>query len=157
MNSPHLISAMDAYNCFFERTGWDPSLQCEISIRAEADLMLARLAIRETSSALGFGLTDTTRIVTAGSELARNLYQYAGRGVMRVRSLEATERQGIELEFEDQGPGIPDLDQAMGAGFSTSGGSGMGLPGAKRLMDEMRICSSKGAGTTISLRKWRRA
>jgi serine/threonine-protein kinase RsbT len=133
------------------------ALECELPIEAESDLVTARQVIRKTSEALGFGLTDTTRIVTAASELARNVFTYAGRGVVRVRCLDAPGRNGIEVEFEDRGPGIPDLDQALAEGFSTSGGQGMGLPGARRLMDEMCIHSTLGAGTKVSLKKWRRA
>jgi len=130
-------------------------VQCEVPIREERDVVLARLAVREAASTLGFNPSDTTRIVTAVSELARNLFEYAGRGVMRVISLQEDGRQGIEVVFEDQGPGIIDLDQAMLEGFSTGGGCGLGLPGARRLMDEMEVQSTRANGTTISMKKWR--
>ena len=141
----------------FVRTVSGASMAREVPIRAEWDIVLARRAVRETSTALGFGTTETTRIITAASELARNTFTHAGGGIMRVRSLDALERRGIELEFEDQGPGIPDLPRALAGASSTCGGFGLGLPGARRLMDEMSIHSLLGVGTTIRLKKWCRS
>ncbi|HLG14595.1 MAG TPA: anti-sigma regulatory factor [Blastocatellia bacterium] len=130
--------------------------QPQVRIDSEGDIVLVRRTVREAATRLGVGITDVTRIVTAASELARNVFHYAGTGVMRWRMLEANNSIGIELTFEDQGPGIPDLDQAMKEGFTTSGGLGLGLPGAKRLMDEMEIESRVGEGTTVIVRKWRK-
>jgi serine/threonine-protein kinase RsbT len=127
----------------------------EVVIKTESDIVVARRAVREAATALGFGITDTTRIVTAASELARNVFKYAGEGVMRLRPLDNGGRAGIEATFVDHGPGIPDVAKAMEEGYSTSGGFGMGLPGAKRLMDEMEIQSALGKGTTVTIRKWR--
>jgi serine/threonine-protein kinase RsbT len=115
---------------------------------------MARRAVRAAAVALGFGITDVTRIVTAASELTRNIYQYAKSGIMRWRSLDVNGRVGLELVFEDHGPGIPDVAQAMEKGYSSGKGLGMGLPGAKRLMDEMSIQSDVGKGTTVQVRKW---
>lgn len=129
----------------------------EITIAVESDIVHIRQAVREASAALGFGLTDTTRIVTAASELARNAYKYAGGGVVHLRPLERQEALGLELVFEDHGPGIPDPAQVLRDGYSTSGGLGMGLPGARRLMDEMELDSEVGRGTRILIRKWVRA
>jgi serine/threonine-protein kinase RsbT len=128
----------------------------ELPIQTETDIVLTRRAVREAARAVGFGVTDTTRIVTAASELARNIFKYAGEGMMRLRPLEREDRTGIELTFVDRGPGIPSIPQALEMGFSTSGGFGMGLPGAKRLMDEMDIQSALGQGTTVTVTKWRR-
>jgi serine/threonine-protein kinase RsbT len=128
--------------------------QGEFSIESESDIVMARKTVREVAAALNFGLTDVTRIVTAASELTRNIYLYAGSGVMRWRCLDQGGRAGLELTFEDQGPGIPDIEQAMAMGFTTSKGLGLGLPGAKRLMDEMTIESEAGKGTRIVVRKW---
>ena len=128
----------------------------ELAIKAEHDIILARRSIREAAGQLGFGETDVTRIVTAASEMARNVYKYAGQGVVRWRSVLVDGRRGIELQFEDQGPGIPDLQLAMREGYSTSRGMGMGLPGAKRLMDDMQVESTVGKGTSITLKKWLR-
>ena len=129
----------------------------EVVIKTESDIVLARRTVRETARMFGFGITDTTRIVTAASELARNIFKYAGEGVMVLRRLEGEERIGIELQFIDHGPGIPNVQQALEAGYSTSGGFGMGLPGARRLMDEMDIQSASGQGTTVTVKKWRKA
>ncbi len=115
---------------------------------------MARKVVRDAATVLGFGITDVTRIVTAASELTRNIYHYAQSGVMRWRSLNQDLRVGLELTFEDSGPGIPDVERAMEVGFSTSKGLGLGLPGAKRLMDEMTIQSTVGKGTTVVVRKW---
>jgi serine/threonine-protein kinase RsbT len=128
----------------------------ELSIVTERDILAARHAVRDAATALGFGQTDVTRIVTAASELARNVFKYAGGGVMRWSLLEGQGRMGIELEFTDQGPGIQDLDLAMQEGYSSGGGLGMGLPGARRLMDEFEIQSVVGQGTKVVLRKWHR-
>jgi serine/threonine-protein kinase RsbT len=129
-------------------------LEGELRIAAESDIVTARRIVREAAGVLGFGLVDVTRIVTAASELTRNIYHYAGTGVMRWRRLIQGGRTGLELVFEDHGPGIADVEKAMEVGFSTGKGLGLGLPGAKRLMDEMTIQSEPGKGTTVQVRKW---
>lgn len=126
----------------------------KLDIRDEGDIVDARKTARQMAQSLGFGITDVTRIITAISELARNIFQYAGSGIMRWCILQSGERSGIEVTFEDHGPGIADIQQAWERGYSTSGGLGMGLPGAKRLMDEMEIQSEPGRGTTVTVRKW---
>jgi serine/threonine-protein kinase RsbT len=128
--------------------------QGEFRITAENDIVMARKIVRDASTTLGFGLTDVTRIVTAASELTRNIYLYAKSGVMRLRLLNQDGRMGLELIFEDNGPGIPDVAKAMEPGFTTGNGLGMGLPGSKRLMDEMTIESTVGKGTTVIVKKW---
>jgi serine/threonine-protein kinase RsbT len=130
------------------------TLQGEFRIESESDIVTARKVVRDAATALGFGVTDVTRIVTAASELTRNIYHYAKSGVMRWRVLNGGDRAGLELTFEDHGPGIPDVPKAMEMGFSTGKGLGMGLPGSKRLMDEMTIESTVGQGTTVVVRKW---
>ena len=110
--------------------------------------------MREAAADLGFGVTDTTRIVTAASELARNIFRYAGQGIMYWQVLHEERGNGIELRFEDRGPGIPNVHEALREGYSSGGGLGMGLPGAKRLMDEMEIDSTVGKGTRVTVRKW---
>ena len=130
--------------------------QGEFAVQSEGDIVMARKAVRGAATALGFGITDVTRIVTAASELTRNIYQYAKAGIVRWRTLQQDGRVGLELVFEDQGPGIPDLDQAMEPGFTTGRGLGMGLPGARRLMDEMTVQTEVGKGTTVQVRKWLR-
>ena len=128
--------------------------QGEFRITSENDIVMARKVVRDASTTLGFGLTDVTRIVTAASELTRNIYHYAKSGVMRWCRLNRDGRVGLELIFEDNGPGIPDVAKAMEMGYSTDKGLGMGLPGSKRLMDEMTIESTVGKGTTVVVRKW---
>lgn len=125
------------------------------AIRSDLDIVIARTLARDTAKSLGFGAIDQARIATAVSELARNIFLYAGSGSVTVREIERTGRKGIEIICEDQGPGIPDIDLVMQDGYSTSRGMGMGLPGAKRLMDEFSIRSVEGGGTTITCRKWR--
>lgn len=126
-----------------------------VQIEGESDIAAARRVVREVATKVGFGVTETVRIVTAASELGRNVHKYAGKGKMYWRLLNNGDASGIELRFEDQGPGIAELDEAMKEGYSTGGGLGMGLPGAKRLMDEMEIRTRRGEGTTVTIKKWR--
>ncbi len=129
-----------------------------IAIAVEDDIVAARRQARDIAKALGFGAVDQSRIATAVSELARNVTRYAtdGRGEACVRALPPSPRgQGIEVIVRDEGPGIPDIEQAMQAGFTSGGGLGMGLPGTRRLMDEMEI-ESTPAGTVVTIRKWHR-
>ncbi len=126
----------------------------EIPIRLESDIITVRKQVRTVATDLGFGLTDVTRIVTSASELARNIMSYAGAGVMRWFAIESEHRTGIELTFADNGPGIIDIEAASEPGYSSNGGLGMGLPGTKRLMDEMEIQSEVGEGTTVIIKKW---
>ena len=128
----------------------------QIPIKTESDIVIARREVREAATQLGFSVTDVTRIVTAASELARNIFKYAGEGVMSWRVVESENRTCLELQFKDHGPGIADIDLAMQEGYSTSKGLGLGLPGVKRLMDEMDIESGVGKGTTVTLKKWRK-
>jgi serine/threonine-protein kinase RsbT len=127
----------------------------EITIQTEGDIVATRHTVREIAVEIGFGITDITRIVTAASELARNVYKYGGGGILRWRCVASSERSGIELQFIDQGPGIADVSKALEAGFSTGQGLGLGLPAAKRLMDELDIQSRPGQGTCVTLKKWR--
>jgi serine/threonine-protein kinase RsbT len=127
-----------------------------VPIESESDLINVRKTVREISNKCGFSLIDITRIVTAASELARNVYHYAGSGNMLWKTLEISSSIGIELTFIDKGPGIENIDKAMEIGFSTSKSLGLGLPGAKKLMGEMDIKSEIGIGTTVTVRKWLR-
>jgi len=135
--------------------------EARMPILGEDDIVQSRQHAREAARQLGFGAVDQSRIATAVSELARNIVRYAtdGRGQITIRQLTSTdgrERTGIEIVVSDEGPGIPDIDQALSDGFTSGGGMGMGLPGTRRLMDEMTIESAVGSGTTITIRKWRR-
>lgn len=130
-------------------------LQGEVTIKTEGDIVAARRTVRDAAVQVGFGMTDVTRIVTAASEMARNAFKYAGGGVMHWRQLDEPGRAGIELRFIDRGPGIADVQLALQEGYSTGAGLGLGLPGAKRLMDELEIQSAPGEGTKVTLKKWR--
>lgn len=128
----------------------------KVLISSEDNIIAVRRMIREAASEIGFGITDVTRIVTAASELVRNIYQHAGSGYVHYDKIEAEGKSGLELTFVDEGSGIPDLDLAFEEGYSTGKGLGMGLLGAKKMMDEMEIDTEIGKGTTIIIRKWMR-
>lgn len=132
------------------------SFDGEVPIASERDILTVRRVVRDATVQFGFGMTDTTRIVTAASELARNIFRYAAPGVMRWRKLVVEGRVGVELQFEDHGPGIANVEQRMRDGFTSSGGGmGLGLRGSKRLMDELEVQTEVGKGTLITARKWR--
>ena len=133
-----------------------PQSKDALRIESEQDIVAVRKKVRDLCRDAGFGLTDVTRIVTAASELARNIFRYAKKGEMTWTILSDGRKKGIELVFDDQGPGIADVDAALGDGYTTSRSMGMGLPGTKRLMDDMVVDSRIGEGTTITIRKWTR-
>ena len=120
-----------------------------INIKSESDIINVRRTVRDVSTSIGFGVTDVTRIVTASSELTRNILLYADKGVMLWSVLSESDNNGIELVFKDTGPGIANLDKAMEMGYSTSKGLGLGLPGTKKLMDEMEISASVDCETLM--------
>lgn len=125
-----------------------------IPIQGDADIVAARQAARELASRLSFSRTDLTVIATAVSEVARNIVRFAGSGEICVELL-GKPRAGVRVTARDTGPGIDDLEQAMADGFSTYRGLGLGLPGARRLMDEFLVTSEPGHGTTVIMTKWR--
>ncbi|MGD9621405.1 MAG: anti-sigma regulatory factor [Mycolicibacterium sp.] len=129
-----------------------------VHIIDEADLVRVRHALRGHARAAGLSLVEETKFITAGSELARNIVSHAtgGRGEVSIERLITNSRCGVRATFVDNGPGIGDLDSALTDGFSTVGSMGLGLPGARRLIDEMTITSSAGSGTTVVITKWRR-
>ena len=120
------------------------------------DIVVARQAGRDLAARLGFSLTDLTMIATAISEVARNITSYAGGGEIRLTVADDRGRSAIVVEAVDRGPGIADVDRALEDGYSTGTGMGVGLPGARRLMDEFEIHSEVGRGTTVIMRKWTR-
>jgi serine/threonine-protein kinase RsbT len=122
-----------------------------IPISEEIDLVNVRERLRHATRDIGIGVVGQTKFVTAGSELARNVLKYAGRGEAIVRVVERAGTPGVVAEFLDEGPGIADVDAAMADGFSTQGGLGMGLPGARRLVDEFAIWSESGKGTKVTI------
>jgi serine/threonine-protein kinase RsbT len=127
-----------------------------VTITGESDLLRVRSALRFAAQEAGLGLTGTTKLVTAGSELARNILRYAtdGQGVVSLDKITAGTRTGVRAVFVDQGPGIADLDQVMADGYSTAGSLGIGLPGSRRLVHEFSIDSAPGHGTTVVISQW---
>lgn len=126
-----------------------------MSIETSSDIILVRQAVRQLAVELKFSLVEQTKIVTAASEIARNTLDHGGGGTVQVEVLEKANRQGLRLTFEDQGMGIADVDLALQDGFTTGSGLGMGLSGAKRLMNEFEIISQVGVGTKIAMTKWK--
>ena len=131
-------------------------LRCEvIQARTSQDVVLVRQAVRAWAIAQGLGIVDQTKIVTAASELARNTVEYGGGGTVRLEALQEGVRRGLRLTFEDQGPGIADIGLALTDGYTTGGGMGLGLSGAKRLSHEFEIKSEPGVGTIVSILRWK--
>ena len=129
--------------------------EIRLPINSDQDIIAARQKGRSMAIALGFSSADATLIATAISELARNIVTYAKFGEIRLAVIHGSARQGIQLVAHDTGPGIPDIQQALRDGFSTSGSLGLGLPGVKRLVDEFEIVSKMNGGTTVTAKKWR--
>lgn len=130
------------------------STQSYVKILNEWDIVAARQVGRNVAKELGFGTVDQARITTTISELARNIYLYAGQGEIGIEKLWDNGRTGLRIIAEDKGPGISDIRRVMEDGYTTSGGLGAGLPGVKRLMDEFEIDSEVGVGTKITTTKW---
>lgn len=126
-----------------------------VLIRADADIVIARQKGRALAAELGFSSTDQAIIATAISELARNMVEHAHDGEIVLDAPEKGRQRGVRVVARDQGPGIPDVEQALKDGFSTGKGLGLGLPGTRRLMDEFEIVSRVGVGTTVTATKWR--
>jgi serine/threonine-protein kinase RsbT len=124
-------------------------------VRGESDVVSVRQFVRKRAVELGFSLIDQTKLVTATSELARNTVVYGGGGTVRVEEVRDGARVGLRLAFEDEGPGIPDVEQALRDGYTTGNGLGLGLGGARRLVNDFRIESSAGQGTRITVVKWK--
>jgi len=129
--------------------------EIRVAINSDQDIVSARQKGRLMATELGFSTGDATLIATAISELARNIVSYAHHGQVTLRMVNGLNRQGISVIATDDGPGIPDIRQALRDGFSTSGSLGLGLPGVRRLMDEFEINSQPGKGTTVAVKKWR--
>jgi len=129
--------------------------EIRVAINSDQDIVGARQKGRTLATALGFSAADATLIATAISELARNIVSYARKGEIRLQRVPNATHPGIMVVASDDGPGIPNIQQAMRDGFSTSGSLGLGLPGVRRLMDEFEIVSQTGRGTTVTVKKWR--
>lgn len=126
----------------------------QVRLVVDADVVVARQEGREVAQRLAFSATDVTLIATAISEVARNIITYAGEGVISITIVNRQGRRGIRVVATDSGPGIEDVGRALEDGFSTGAGMGLGLPGARRLMDEFEVRSGPGEGTTVAMTKW---
>jgi serine/threonine-protein kinase RsbT len=131
--------------------------EVRVAITSDADLVTARAEARAMAERLGFPRPDPTLIATAISEVARNITTYATRGEVLVSIVQDDNRRGIRVVARDDGPGIQDIDRALQDGYTTGGGLGLGLPGARRLVDDFSIDSAPGQGTTVTLVKWSRS
>ncbi len=126
-----------------------------LPVLCSADIVLIRQAVRKWTGELGFSLVDQTKMITAASELARNSLDYGGGGIVRFESLREGIKQGLRLTFEDKGPGIPDLALALTDGYTSGKGMGLGLGGAKRLVNQFEIVSRVGEGTCVTIVRWK--
>jgi serine/threonine-protein kinase RsbT len=126
-----------------------------LPLKNSNDVVLARQRVRQWAIELQFSLVDQTKLVTAASELARNALNHGKGGTMTIEALATGTKSGLRLTFEDHGPGIPDIEQALKDGFTTGSGMGLGLGGSKRLVNEFSIESEVGKGTRISIARWK--
>lgn len=125
-------------------------------IRTQNDIVVIRREVRTLAAKIGLGIIDQTKVVTAASELARNTLDYGGGGEMELAAIISDDRRpGLRFQFEDQGPGIPDISLALTDGYTTGGGLGMGLSGSKRLMNDLTVESEVGKGTRVTAIKWK--
>ena len=125
-----------------------------LPVRQESDILLVRQFVRECATEFGFDVLALTKLITVASELGRNTLIHGGGGTMLVETFAENDRRGVRLTFEDQGPGIGDLEQAMTDGFTTNGGLGLGLPGSRRLVNEFEVVSRPGKGTRVTVTQW---
>lgn len=126
-----------------------------MAIEREQDVVPFRNRVKEYAVKIGMSLVNQTKLITAASEIVRNMLKYAGGGIGHIEVISEGRNSGIRLVFQDKGPGIPDIQKAMQDGFSTGKSLGLGLPGTKRLVNEFDIKSKKGEGTTVSIIKWK--
>jgi serine/threonine-protein kinase RsbT len=126
-----------------------------LPVRSSHDIVVVRQVVRSWAVEIGFNLVEQTKIVTAASELARNTVDHGGGGTVTLQSLRDGARAGLRLTFQDKGPGIPDLDLALKDGYTTGGGLGLGLSGARRLSNEFDIESRPGEGTRVTITRWK--
>lgn len=126
-----------------------------LSVQSSEDVVRVRQEVRACTITVGFSLVDQTKLITAASEIARNTVIYGGGGNLRLQILNNGQRRGVRLIFEDEGPGIENIERALKDGFTSGGGLGLGLGGAKRLSNEFDISSTPGKGTTVTLARWK--
>jgi serine/threonine-protein kinase RsbT len=129
--------------------------QARFDLRADLDVVTARREVSKWATEIGLTVLDRTKVVTAASELARNTVLHGKGGAMSLEVVRDATREGLRLTFEDQGPGIADIDRALQDGYSTAGSMGLGLPGARRLVHEFLVASVEGEGTRITIVRWK--
>ena len=125
-------------------------------LRTDIDVAVARRGVRDWAAELGLSMVDLTKVVTAASELARNAVIHGGGGEMCLQVVRERERQGLRMMFRDNGPGIPEIDRAMEDGYTTGRGMGLGLPGARRLVNEFALASTPSEGTCVTIIRWKK-
>ena len=130
--------------------------EAHFQLQSDIDVVAARRGVRDWAAELGLGVTDLTKVVTAASELARNAVVHGGGGMMCLQVVRQDLREGLRVTFKDSGPGIPEIALAMQDGYSTRKGMGMGLPGAKRLVNEFDLLSTPSEGTCVTIIRWKR-
>jgi len=133
----------------------NPPPSTDYPLQGERDIVAARQVVRRLATDLKFSLVDQTKLVTAASELARNTVVYGLGGIMRVEQVSNRGKPGIRLTFEDEGPGIPDVERALSDGYTSGSGMGLGLGGARRLCNEFSIESTPGKGTRVTVTRWK--
>ena len=129
--------------------------QTRLALREDLDVAAARRNVMEWAKSIGLGPLDRTKVVTAASELARNTVLHGGGGIMSLEVVREAGRDGIRMTFEDTGPGIADLELALTDGYTTGNGMGLGLPGARRLVSDFQLASTRGVGTSVTIVKWK--
>jgi serine/threonine-protein kinase RsbT len=129
--------------------------EASFDLQSDVDVAIARRNVSSWARELGLTVLDLTKVVTAASELARNAVVHGGGGVMRLQVVRQANRQGLRVSFMDRGPGIPEVDLAMTDGYTTGGGMGIGLPGAKRLVNEFDLSSTPSGGTCVTIVRWK--
>jgi serine/threonine-protein kinase RsbT len=129
--------------------------EARFDLKTDVDVVTARRGVRDWAAELGLTMLDLTKVVTAASELARNAVVHGGGGMMCLQVVRQDNRQGLRVTFKDNGPGIPQIELAMKDGYTTGGGMGMGLPGAKRLVNEFDLSSTPSAGTVVTIVRWK--
>lgn len=130
--------------------------EARFELKSDLDVVVARREVRDWAAQLGLTMLDLTKVVTAASELARNAVVHGGGGVMCLQVVRQSDRNGLRVTFKDNGPGIAEIDRAMEDGFSTGSGMGIGLPGAKRLVNEFDLSSTPSEGTCVTIVRWKR-
>jgi len=129
--------------------------QAHFQLASDLDVLAARRGVRDWARDIGLTVLDSTKVVTATSELARNTVVHGGGGVMCLEVVRRADRQGLRVTFQDHGPGIPEIELAMKDGYTTAGGMGIGLPGARRLVNDFQMSSTPGDGTCVTIVRWK--